>query len=75
LARNVFDQFAIGLKYRTIRAGKMKAIGMIPQCLSAYPASDRGSVLIPHQEPNAIPFQVFVVKARKHHWAISFDAE
>jgi hypothetical protein len=29
------------------------AVGMISQCLVAYPAGHRATVLIHHQEPNA----------------------
>jgi hypothetical protein len=39
-----------------IGTGMLYAVGMISQCLVAYPAGHRATVLIHHQEPNAVLF-------------------
>jgi hypothetical protein len=40
---------------------------MISQCLVAHPARHRTTVLVLHEEANAILFQVLVLEARKRH--------
>jgi hypothetical protein len=45
----------------------MHAVGMISQCLVAHPARHRTTVLVLHEEANAILFQVLVLEARKRH--------
>ena len=54
----LLDQFAIRLKNGAIATGMLYAVGMISQCLVANPAGHRASasVLIHHQEPNAVLF-------------------
>ena len=51
----LLDQFAIRLENGAIGTGMLYAVGMISQCLVAYPAGHRATVLIHHQEPNAVP--------------------
>jgi hypothetical protein len=52
----LLDQFAIRLENGAIGTGMLYAVGMISQCLVAYPAGHRATVLIHHQEPNAVLF-------------------
>ena len=52
----LLDQFAIRLENGAIGTGKLYAAGMISQCLVTHPARDRATVLIHHQEPNAVLF-------------------
>jgi hypothetical protein len=54
--RNILNQFAIRLKNSAICTGKMHAVGMISQCLVAHPARHSATVLVRHQEPNAVLF-------------------
>jgi hypothetical protein len=55
VTRNILNQFAIRLKNSAIGTGKMHAVGMISQ-LVAHPARHRVTVLIRHQESNAVLF-------------------
>ena len=52
----LLDQFAIRLENGAIGTGMLYAVGMISQCLVAYPAGHRATILILHQEPNAVLF-------------------
>ena len=56
VTRNLVNQFAIRLENSRICTGKMNAFGMISQCLMAHPARHCATVLILHQEPNAVLF-------------------
>ena len=55
--RNLLDQFAIRLENSAIGTGKMYAVGMISQCFVAHPTRHRATVLVHHQEPNAVLFK------------------
>jgi hypothetical protein len=68
--RNVLNQFAIRLKDGAIGARKMHAVGMISQRLVTHPARHSATVLIRHQEPNAVLFEVFVAEACEGHRVI-----
>ena len=46
VARNLLNQFAICLENSRIGIGKMNALGIILQCLMAYPARHCASFLI-----------------------------
>ena len=52
----LLNQFAIRLENGAIGTEKLYAVGMISQCLVTHPARDRVTVLIHHQEPNAVLF-------------------
>ncbi len=54
--RNILNQFAIRVKNGAIGTGKIHAVGMISQRLVAHPARHSATVLIRHQEPNAVLF-------------------
>jgi hypothetical protein len=56
VTRNILNQLAIRLENGAIGTGKMHAVGMISQCLVAHPTRYCATVLIRHQEPNAVLF-------------------
>ena len=64
ITRNLLNQFAIRLEDGRICSGKVKALGMISQRLMAHAASHCVTLLILHQEPNAVLFQILVLEAR-----------
>jgi hypothetical protein len=75
VTRNTLNQFATRLENSAIGTGKMHAVGMISQCLVAHPARHRATVLVLHEEANAVLFQVLVLEARKRHHSILFTSE